>query len=159
MDDIIAALFSYFRFKAQLNCVTQVRCFYDDIEDFLAFDENKICCVEIKISKQDFLCDFKNKAKHKSENLYDKFYFCVSRDMVDFTLNYLKQNGYNRYGVIYIDKDEVKFAKKALSNALKVDCCYSKILPKLYNRMSSELANEKMAKSSCGKRWVKKIAC
>ena len=79
--------------------------------------------------------------------------------MVDFTLNYLKQNGYNRYGVIYIDKDEVKFAKKTLNGVSKIGCNYKEILPKLYSRMSSELANEKMAKSSSGKRWVKKIAC
>lgn len=96
------ALMEYFRYKRQfLGVMSEYSYYCDEIEDFVAFKNFEIAVVEIKISKGDFLADFK-KPKHSPtyQHWYSHFYFCVTEDLKDFVLEYLKDNGFKHYGVL-----------------------------------------------------------
>ena len=96
---------------------------YEEIDDFVAFNEKEIIAVEIKISRSDFLADFKKK-KHdllrevinhrfykKNKGLdyvpkgiyYHKFYFCVNEDLRDFAEDYLNKNA--KYAGLWVAVD------------------------------------------------------
>lgn len=95
-------LMEYFRYKKQFfGVVSEYRHHLDEVEDFVAFKNYEIAVVEIKISKSDFLADFK-KPKHAPAYKwwYSHFYFCVTEELKDFVLRYLKENGYKNYGVL-----------------------------------------------------------
>jgi hypothetical protein len=76
------------------------------------FEKQDIIDIEIKISKADFLNDFKNKKlKHdqfrliqtkqlKYPHVPTKFYFCVPHELVEFCLNFLTENNFDNYGLI-----------------------------------------------------------
>ena len=143
---IKALLFEYFRFSPkQLHCVSEVICEYftnktADIEDFLAFNETTRICVEVKISKSDFLADFK-KLKHKDfAKRYTKFYFCVTAELKDFALEYLRKN-YNNYGLFVYENNKIQVVKNAKINK---DLTFLRDEKYLFMRMSSELATQKM---------------
>lgn len=139
-DTIKVLLFKYFRFKRGLHCTTETDVFYRDIEDFVAFNDKEIYCVEIKTDKTDFLNDFKTKQKHKNPMKYDKFYFCVPMFLADFVIEYLKN--YPKYGLIVIGADGLKVKKNAKqSNKSNMSAAKYRYL---LLRMSSELANEKI---------------
>lgn len=106
------------------------------MEDFIAFTENEIICIEIKISKSDFLRDFKTKDKHKSSPNHDKFYFCVSEEIAAFVDEFVREN-YPSYGVLVATSDGIKSIKQAK----KVVPSYKRNFRSLVLRMSSELAN------------------
>lgn len=141
-DKLKAALFNYFRFKNSMHCTSEVICEYFtnntvDIEDFIAFNETDIICVEVKVTKSDFLADF-TKLKHKDFACrYTQFYFCVASEIQDFTLNYLKEN-YNSYGLLICEDDKIKVIKKAKVNK---NLTFRRDKKYLFLRMSSELAN------------------
>lgn len=146
---IKSLLFSYFRFKRQfLGVISEIQLLKDDdIEDFIAFKENEIIGVEIKVSRSDFLADFKNKKKHKKyltpDSLYplNKFYFCVPQELSDFVENFLEKN-YPFYGLLVARANEifVKRNAKRLRDKQNIFLDYS-LRNKLILRMSSELAN------------------
>ncbi|MDA3053217.1 hypothetical protein OFO01_07365 [Campylobacter sp. JMF_01 NE2] len=145
-DKMKALLFEYFRFSPkQLHCVSEVICEYFtnntvDIEDFLAFNETTRICVEVKVSKSDFLADF-TKLKHKDfAKKYTKFYFCVTSDLKDFALEYLREN-YNNYGLFVYENNKIQVVKNAKINK---NLTFLRDEKYLFMRMSSELANEKI---------------
>lgn len=148
---IKALLFSYFRFKRQfLGVTSEVQFHYsDDIEDFVAFKDDEIIGVEIKVSKNDFLADFKNKNKHKrylTQNFlypFNKFYFCVPVELSDFVEEFLAKN-YPFYGLLIARDNDifVKRGAKRLRSKQDVFSFSNRFLrDKLLKRMSSELAN------------------
>ncbi len=96
-------LMEYFRYKKQyIGVVSEYAHYCDEIEDIVAFKNFDIAVVEIKISKSDFLKDFK-KPKHSlncNKIWYSHFYFCVTEELKDFALRYLKENGYKHYGIL-----------------------------------------------------------
>lgn len=106
---------SYLRYKRNYLGVASEYCYApSEIEDIVAFDEKEIIAVEIKISKNDFLRDFKKPKHTRLENPYHKFYFFVPCELKDFVLEYLKNNGYKSYGVISTNsKGEVYIAQSA----------------------------------------------
>lgn len=146
---IQALLFSYFRFKRQfLGVTSEIQLLKeDDIEDFIAFKENEIIGVEIKISKSDFLADFKNKKKHKKyltpDSLYplNKFYFCVPIELSDFPEDFLSKN-YPFYGLLIVRANEI-FVKRSAKRLRDKQDIFSNtsLRDKLILRMSSELSN------------------
>ncbi|MDA3056444.1 hypothetical protein [Campylobacter sp. CN_NA1] len=139
-----ALLFKYFRFERKMHCISEFRCEYaNDIEDIIAFTKFERICVEIKISKNDFLADFKTKEKHANfAKRYTKFYFCVTQDLRDFVLEYLKD--YPNYGLLIFNESGDYFtiyvAKKAKDNKATH---FIRNIDELFRRMSSELANLK----------------
>lgn len=142
-DKMKSLLFEYFRFSPkQMHCVSEVICEYftnktADIEDFIAFNENTRICVEIKTSKSDFLADFA-KLKHKDfAKRYTKFYFCVTAELKDFALEYLRKN-YNNYGIFVYENNKVQVVKNAKINK---NLTFLRDEKYLFMRMSSELAN------------------
>ncbi|QCD44089.1 hypothetical protein [Campylobacter mucosalis] len=138
---IKSLLFKYFRFKRQMLCVSEAVVYYRDIEDFIAFNNNEIYCIEVKVDKSDFIKDFTTKEKHRKSMKYHKFYFCVPESLVDFSLAYLKN--YPNYGLLVARNNKIESRKIAKSNksVLKIE---QKIYNSLILRMSSELANEKL---------------
>lgn len=148
-DKIKAALFEYFRFKKGLFCVSEAKLAYKDIDDFLGFKIGNshiynTHCVEVKISKSDFLADFSSKEKHKNHAInYNYFYFCVSADLIDFASEYLKQN-YPNYGLLSINESgQIYSILKAKFNKGGF-IATNKILSSIVARMSSELASAKI---------------
>ena len=142
-DKMKALLFEYFRFSPkQMHCVSEVICEYftnktADIEDFIAFNETTRICVEIKTSKSDFLADFA-KLKHKDfAKRYTKFYFCVTAELKDFVLEYLREN-YNNYGLFVYENDKIWVVKNAKINK---NLTFLRDEKYLFLRMSSELAS------------------
>ncbi|WP_291951319.1 hypothetical protein [Campylobacter sp.] len=110
----------------------------DFIEDIVALKENEIIAIEIKLSKNDFINDFKNKSlkhKNKDKNFYNKFYFCVPYYMADFAKNYLKNLPYGLF--VVNDFKAVVAIKKAklLKEARFVD---KKILFNFLSRSTNE---------------------
>ncbi|TLE13381.1 hypothetical protein LS72_010000 [Helicobacter apodemus] len=147
---IKALLFSYFRFKRQfLGVVSEIQLLkdIDDIDDFIAFKENEIIGVEIKVSRSDFLADFKNKRKHKKHltpnSLYplNKFYFCVPQQLSDFAEDFLSKH-YPFYGLLVVRANEI-FVKRSAKRLRDKQDIFSNISlrDKLILRMSSELSN------------------
>lgn len=150
---IKALLFSYFRFKRHyLGVLSEYQFFYsDDIEDFIAFKDDEIVCVEIKVSKSDFLADFKNKQKHKNGLSHiDKFYFCVTEELSDFAKDFLEKS-YPAYGLlvarnikgseIMVAKTAKRLRKKLMYHQHIFSGSNNALRDSLILRMSSELAN------------------
>lgn len=153
---IKALLFSYFRFKRHyLGVLSEYQFFYnDDIEDFIAFRDDEIISVEVKVSKSDFLLDFKNKKKHQ-ENLrhIDKFYFCVPEELSEFAGDFLKRN-FSAYGLlvardikgseIFVAKPAKRLRKKLMGYQRILSGANNALRDSLIQRMSSELASLRM---------------
>ena len=151
--DLKDLLFVYFRFKRGYHCVTEISLLYKDIEDFIAFNDNEILCVEIKVDRQDFLNDFKTKKKHdkNGEMGYDKFYFCVPPSLISFSKNMLEC--YPNYGILSVKpyfvgrnkKYKIYSVKSAKTNEhVSTFKNPPEIMNTLYMRMSSELAQKRL---------------
>ena len=109
---IKALLFEHYRFHRQmLGALTEVYAMGNNYEDFVAFKRNEITAVEIKISKSDFLADFKKKKYFSTKPFrFHKFYFCVPQSLESFVREYLAQADVNvrdksKYGLLVIDND------------------------------------------------------
>lgn len=142
-DHIKALLFKYFRFKRGYMCLTEIDLFSRDVEDFIAFKDSEIICVEVKVDRQDFLNDFKYKKKHNGEMKYNRFYFCISAELEYFVEEYLKE--YPHYGILVANKREI-ILKRNAKKISKENLLDEKTKNRLYMRMSSELAGEKIDK-------------
>lgn len=144
-DKMKALLFEYFRFRSkQLHCVSEVICEYftnntADIEDIIAFNETTRICVEIKTSKSDFLADFKKLKHNDFAKRYTKFYFCVTAELKDFALRYLREN-YNNYGLFIYENNKIQVVKNSKINK---NLTFLRDEKYLFKRMSSELASLK----------------
>ncbi|VEJ53307.1 Uncharacterised protein [Campylobacter insulaenigrae] len=131
-------LMKYLRFKRNFIGVLSEFRHGDFAEDIVALNQREIIAVEIKLSKNDFLKDFKNKAfKHenKDKNFYDKFYFCVPYYIAEFAKNHLKNSP---YGILVInDFKAIVSLKKAkmLKERKGID---KKILFDILARVTSE---------------------
>ncbi|TLD83930.1 hypothetical protein LS70_003740 [Helicobacter sp. MIT 11-5569] len=140
----------YFRYKRKfIGVVSEYSFTLDEIEDIVAFDDKEIIVVEIKISKSDFLKDFKKHKHTYFDKSYHKFYYFVPNDLLDFVLEYLKKAD-GSYGVLSVNtRNEVYIAKSAKtlkgSKYLLSVFHYSEYakLKSLIQRMSSELIIEK----------------
>lgn len=134
---------------------------YEEIDDFVAFNEKEIIVVEIKTSKADFLADFK-KRKHdllkevinhrsykKNKGLdyilpkgiyYHKFYFCVSQEIQEFALQYIKDNAKYAGLLVVVDDNIVAIKKPMLIQPKDYRDFYGYPLREFIAKMGSELA-------------------
>lgn len=102
---IKALLFDYFRFnKGMLGALSEVRVSKNTYEDFVAFKKDEVVCVEIKISKSDFVQDFKKTKFALKEMNCHKFYYCVPMTLKDFVISYLKEHNKTQFGVLVCDE-------------------------------------------------------
>ena len=123
--------------------------------DVLGSDGKQLIEIEVKVSKADFLADFRNKAKHNvyanpqttswPEWIPHKFYIIVPPNLADFAKDFLAMN-YPRYGLIVMSeqfergmyyKPESHVLVKAA--ALHREPVPPKVLNGLLMRMSSEI--------------------
>ena len=159
-------LYSYYRSKrGYIGVMSEYRNLfeygYEEIDDFVAFNEKEIIAVEIKISKADFLADFK-KRKHtllkevinhrfykKNKGLdymlpraiyYHKFYFCVSQKMQEFASQYIKDNARYAGLLVAVDDNIVAIKKPMLLKPKDYRDFYGYPLRKFIAKMGSELA-------------------
>lgn len=112
-------LFKYFRYQRQYTFCCSEAINHADIS---ALDSKNLVEVEIKISKQDFLKEFDGKSKvktykhkvlqgkYKPRNRYivpNYYYFCVTDEIKDFVLEYLRDKGLNKYGVLVCKESRI----------------------------------------------------
>lgn len=107
------ALLQYYGFKKGFFCCTELS-YPCGIADVFCVDKHnkEAIDIEVKISKADFLNDFKHKEfKHQMfkiitekkqclERYPNKFYFCVPSHLTEFVIQTLKEKNLNWYGVI-----------------------------------------------------------
>lgn len=127
--------------------------------DISAINEKHLLEIEVKISKQDFLKEFDGKSRNKTNkhaiyqgskkpNKYficpNYYYFCVTPSLMNFVKDYLKENGYNNYGImvceeyrIYGQKSNIRVFKKAKS--IHSTPPSISVLHKIGKRVQSEL--------------------
>ncbi|EAI7269846.1 hypothetical protein B0619_07360 [Campylobacter lari] len=122
-------LMKYFKFKRNFIAVLSEYKHNHYIDDIVAFTRDEIRAIEIKLSKSDFIADFRNKhSKHQISNdiFYNRFYFCVPFYLGKFALEYLKNYP---YGLLVIDSSrnvivakhsKVLKAKKELSKEFDI---------------------------------------
>lgn len=106
----------YFRYTKGYTFVCSECINHSDIS---AINNTNLVEVEIKISKSDFLAEFKGETynkeyKHKvlqglvkprkSYIVPNYYYFCVPKELAQFVRDYLKEHGYDKYGVLVCDE-------------------------------------------------------
>lgn len=99
--------------------------------DITGLDANNLIEIEIKISKADFLKEFDGESRIKSykhkvlqslwakENIKTKnnyvipnyFYFCVTPEIKNFVIDFLKEKGYNGYGVLLCNENRIPYTQ------------------------------------------------
>jgi len=127
-NKIKTALLHYLRFKKQSYVATEVALYWG-IADVLFIPKNKeeVLEIEIKISKADFLNEWKKK-EHKhtcitSSSMNQQinyFYFCVPKKLQDFALEQIKDKP---YGLMIFD--EIWEHKNKLTEKLDLCNCVS----------------------------------
>lgn len=154
-DFIKLQLMKYYRFDRQFTLVVS-ECINN--ADITALSQTSLVEVEVKISKEDFLKEFDGKSyvkrvKHQRYNSgrkYSKyvvpnyFYFCTTKELAPFIKNYLKEHGYDNYGVLVCCEKRLfnkrshietyKQAKKLHKNRVN-----SSVFEKVHKRLQSEL--------------------
>jgi len=112
-----AALLHYLRFKRQAYVATEVG-YGLGIADvmFIPKKDSKVHEVECKISKSDFLNEWKKKEhKHsilttKNNMVVNYFYFCVTKELEDFALEQIKDKPYGLmiYNELWTHKNKLQ---------------------------------------------------
>lgn len=112
------ALLHYLRFKRQAYVATEVDYGLGPADIlFIPKKENKVYEIECKISKKDFLNEWKKKEhKHKhllpSNNLkINYFYFCVPKEMSEFALEQVLQRNLP-YGLMIFEEKWKKYSNR-----------------------------------------------
>lgn len=144
-----------------LGALSEVRVSKNNYEDFVAFKKDEVVCVEIKISKNDFVQDFKKAKFTLDEMNRHKFYYCVPIILKDFVINYLKEHNKTKFGVLALDEHlNIITAKKA--HYLREKCNIFKDDEKAWiegNFVMDNLAYRLMQRMSCelATNWVLKL--
>ena len=153
---IKTALMSYYRFKRQWICATEVHCgIAGETADVMVDTETDIKEIEIKCSKQDLWQGEARKSKHKwySQNRdkgVNTFFICVPTELVDEAVKWVNEIN-PKYGIIefvterlghqFLDLDGLIITRK---KAKPISSVYSKWLKeKIVYRLCSELITMK----------------
>lgn len=157
-------LLQQYGFKKGFYVCTELQ-YYFGIADVFCISKNykkrEFLDIEVKISKSDFLNDFKKKElKHRQfkqliEQSIDeaqtpmKFYFCVPHELTEFCLNYLIENKFDNYGLIeYYEIYNTKgillldSCLKVIKKAKKFNTVTEDDFNKIKNFMLNRLRNE-----------------
>lgn len=109
------ALLHYLRFKKQSFVATEVEYGYGPADVlFIPKKEQKIYEVECKISKNDFLNEWKKKElKHKMlHTKINYFYFCVPKELSQFALEQINNKNLP-YGLMVYEEKWVKYSNQS----------------------------------------------
>ncbi len=154
---IKTALMSYFRFKRQWVCGTEVRVgIIGETADVMVDTGTEIREIEIKTSKQDLWQGEKRKRKHYwyakegRDKGVNSFYICVPTELLDEAKKWVEETN-PKYGIIefdtvYLQKDHFRFeeALSFIKKAKTISPIYSKYLKeRITYRMCSELITYK----------------
>lgn len=108
-DKIKTSLLRYWRSRNYAASV-EVHSSYGDIEDVVAFKDNHVVVVEVKISISDLKQDSK-KRKHKKlarknhRYMANHYYFCVPEELQDEALEEISKS-YPEFGLMIYKEDE-----------------------------------------------------
>jgi len=153
---IKTTLLSYFRFKRQWVCATEVHCnICGELADVMVDTGIEIREIEVKCSKQDLWQGEKNKRKHKWYNIGHKdiinfYYICVPTELLDEAKKWVEATN-NKYGIIefrtnYFQGNYFRFEEGLIfkKRAKRLSENYSQRLKEnIMYRMCSELIGEK----------------
>lgn len=155
-EDIKLILGHYFRFKKGfLGCVTEADIY--DKEDFIAFKCDEIVCCEVKISKSDFVADFK-KYKWKESMPYNRFYFAVPAELKEFALN--KINGLIQNNKLHDDMRNNIIIERRYNNIENVGLLVIRDINSVEVAKQAKLINEKkqfIKLDDIGERLLKRL--
>ena len=148
---------SYFRFKRQWLCVTEVHCgVAGETADVMVDTGTDIREIEVKISKQDLWQGEKRKRKHYwyakegRDKGVNSFYICVPTELLDEAKKWVVETNHN-YGIIEFVTDRLSgqflFWDAMLTikkKAKPISSAYStRLREKILYRMCSELITYK----------------
>lgn len=142
-DILKNAILEYFRFERQYYiCATEVRLWNQTSDIIICNDNDEIIDIEIKISYNDFLADFKKRKHIKDISGYpylyaNKLYYCVPAEIKDQCLLYLTVNNFP-YGLISFNGILIIIKKCKKINGLTEDLIKT-IKRKIILRLSSEM--------------------
>ena len=152
------ALLHYLRFKRQAYVATEVS-YHLGIADILFSPKKEKCIyeVECKISKSDFLNEWKHKDnKHKllekGNVQIDYFYFCVPKDLEEFALEQIKDT---KYGLMTFEEKWVKY-KRGLQE--KLDLCDCISVTKIAKKLKEDTVYYEHMKSLISLRAMSELA-
>lgn len=157
-DYIKTALIHYFRFKRSFEAVATEVSYIWGIADVMAYNDDVVVEVEVKIDKSDLYKELNGsckEAKHKfglNKNITsvnkeyaipNKFYFCVTENLLEFTLQYVNKIN-SKYGVMVFNPRNwrlknmiiIKKQAKNLHNIRSVT-----LIRLIIRRLCSEIAN------------------
>lgn len=104
-DDIKNIIVHYYIEKRKFLCAVTEFKLGGNIADVLAINDNEIVEIEVKISKQDFLNDFKKEKHNLSLKAANRFYYAIPEHLYNFVCSYLEKHNYNDIGIIIINKN------------------------------------------------------
>ena len=149
-DFIKLQLMKYFRFDRSFIFVCSECINHSDIS---AINNTSLIEVEVKISKSDFLAEFNGKSRVKKYKhlvmsdvkspyyryiVPNYYYFCTTLELKDYVLTYLKENGYDKYGLLICDE------KRQFNKRSHIYCV--KQAKKIHDKKPTEKTFEKVAK-------------
>ncbi|MFA5196463.1 MAG: hypothetical protein WC401_11750 [Bacteroidales bacterium] len=137
-DEIKYLLLQQYGFKKGFFVCTELS-YSLGISDVFCISKNiekkDIIDIEVKVSKSDFLNDFRNKdikhftfrnlilnKTHSYSRYPSKFYFCVPEEITEYCLSYINKNRLSYYGLIQY---KPVFYKSYNEKYLNVDSCLS----------------------------------
>lgn len=146
-NDLKVRLLHYWRFRRKFSYISTESFCNSCVADILVSNGKEIIECEVKISKSDFVADFKKikHARYKKSKTYipNRLFYCVPSELINFAKEKLKDSIYGLIEVLDTPLNEYnishcKIVKRA--NIIKKDIC-PLLLNSLTKRMSSELAN------------------
>lgn len=146
---IKARMLNYLRYKRSRIAFTEFQERFNpptDCEDIVCINKeiDEVWCIEVKVSKQDFLNDFKNKRKWRNleNNFFHKMFFVVPCELENFVLNHLEN--YPQVGLFLCVKNRYIMSRKHAKLLKPKEKISDKLLGKMILRMGSEIANLSM---------------
>jgi len=152
------SLMHYFRYKRQGLVATEVDLGHNGVSDVLAYVEDKVIEVEVKVSISDLKSEFINKTKHYAfaKSVTDKyiqryhipnlFYFCVPIDLFEKTEKILDENKSNAGIMVYDPTAGKKFRQGRpmdfISIQRKSKMLHNQVLPEIKERIISRICSE-----------------
>lgn len=146
---IKARMLDYLRYKRNRASFTEFQERFNpptDCEDIVCINKelDEVWCIEVKVSKQDFINDFKHKRKWENleNNFFHKMFFVVPCELEDFVLKHLEN--YPQVGLfLWVENGYIMSRKRAKLLKPK-EKLSDKLLGKMLLRMGSEIANLSM---------------
>lgn len=156
-ETIKLALLSYYRYKRQFICATEVHCGHcGELADVMVDTGTEIIEIEVKCSKSDLWNGEAKKSKHKWYKLTpnkgcNKFFICVPTELIPEAEKWAKEINDN-YGIIEFCSNSLNGRQfrdftcmhRIIKKAKNISLVYSTYLKEqIIRRACSEMINEK----------------